>query len=47
MRTVVTEYGVAGLFGGSIRERAAALIRIAHPDFRDELAREAQRLYHV
>lgn len=47
VRTVVTEYGVAELFGRSVRERAAALIAIAHPDFRDELAREAQRLYHV
>jgi len=47
VRTVVTEYGVAELFGRSVRERAAALIAIAHPDFRDELAREAFRLYHV
>jgi acyl-CoA hydrolase len=47
VRTVVTEYGVAELFGRSVRERAAALIAIAHPDFRDELAREARRLYHV
>jgi 4-hydroxybutyrate CoA-transferase len=47
VRTVVTEYGVAELFGRSVRERAAALVGIAHPDFRDELAREARRLYHV
>ncbi len=47
VRTVVTEYGVAELFGCSVRERAHALIRIAHPDFRDELEREARRLYHV
>lgn len=47
VRTVVTEYGVAELFGRSVRERAVALIGIAHPDFRDELAREARRLYHV
>jgi acyl-CoA hydrolase len=47
VRTVVTEHGVAELFGRSVRERAAALIAIAHPDFRDELAREARRLYHV
>ncbi|HET9416858.1 MAG TPA: acetyl-CoA hydrolase/transferase C-terminal domain-containing protein, partial [Candidatus Limnocylindria bacterium] len=47
VRTVVTEYGVAELFGRSIRERAHALIGIAHPDFRDELAREARHLYHV
>lgn len=47
VRTVVTEYGVAQLFGRSIRERAAALTAIAHPDFREDLAREAHRLYHV
>lgn len=34
---VVTEYGVAYLHGKSIRERAMALIEIAHPDFRAEL----------
>ncbi len=41
---VVTEYGVAELRGRSIRERARALIAIAHPDFRDELRREARTL---
>jgi acyl-CoA hydrolase len=34
---VVTEYGVAYLHGKSIRERAEALIQIAHPKFRSEL----------
>jgi 4-hydroxybutyrate CoA-transferase len=34
---VVTEFGTANLRGKSISERAHALIRIAHPDFRDEL----------
>jgi acyl-CoA hydrolase len=38
VRTVVTEWGVAELFGKSVRERAEALIGIAHPAFRDELA---------
>jgi acyl-CoA hydrolase len=47
VRTVVTEYGVAELFGRTIRERAAALIAIAHPDARETLAEEARRLYHV
>ena len=47
VRTVVTEYGVAELFGRSVRERIAALIAIAHPDVRDDLAREARTLYHV
>ena len=41
---VVTEWGVAELRGRSIRERAAALIAIAHPDHRDRLTFEAQRL---
>jgi acetyl-CoA hydrolase len=34
---LVTEHGVASLHGRSLRERAAALIEIAHPDFRREL----------
>ncbi len=42
VRTVVTEWGVAELFGKSLRERAKALIAIAHPDFRDRLEHEAQ-----
>ena len=37
IRYIVTEYGVAYLHGKSIRERAKALIEIAHPDFRAEL----------
>lgn len=41
---VVTEYGIAYLFGKSIRERAIALIEIAHPKFRPELLAEAKRL---
>jgi acyl-CoA hydrolase len=40
---VVTEWGVAELRGRSIRERAAALIGIAHPHHRDRLRSEAQR----
>jgi len=43
VRTVVTEWGVAELFGRSLRERAAALIAIAHPDHRDQLRGEARR----
>ena len=38
---VVTEYGVAALHGRSVRARAQALVDIAHPDFREQLAREA------
>lgn len=41
---VVTEHGVAELRGRSLRERAEALIRIAHPAFRDDLHREARLL---
>jgi 4-hydroxybutyrate CoA-transferase len=40
---VVTEHGVASLFGRSLRERAQELIGIAHPDFRDELRAAARR----
>jgi 4-hydroxybutyrate CoA-transferase len=47
VRTVVTEFGVAELFGLSLRERAKALISIAHPDFRSDLEREAARLHLV
>jgi 4-hydroxybutyrate CoA-transferase len=43
VQTIVTEWGVAELFGKSTRERADALIAIAHPNFRDELAAEAER----
>ena len=34
---VVTEYGIASLFGKSLKERAKELIAIAHPDFREQL----------
>jgi 4-hydroxybutyrate CoA-transferase len=44
VRTVVTEWGVAELFGRSLRERAAALIGIAHPYHRDRLRSEARNL---
>ena len=44
---VATEYGVADLFGRTIRERARALVEIAHPKFRAELAEATERLYHV
>ena len=44
---VVTEFGIAYLFGKSVRERAIALIAIAHPDFRDGLLAEAQALHLI
>ena len=45
VRTVVTEWGVAELFGKSLRERAIELIRISHPDVRDQLTAEARALH--
>jgi 4-hydroxybutyrate CoA-transferase len=42
--TVVTEHGIARLMGKNHRQRAQELIAVAHPDFRAELKREAQRL---
>jgi len=44
---VVTEYGIAYLFGKSIRERAVALIEIAHPRWREELLIAAKKLGYV
>lgn len=44
---VVTEYGVANLRGKSLWGRANALIAIAHPDFRKELAEEAKFLQMI
>ena len=44
---VITEYGCAYLFGKSIRERALALIEIAHPEFRPWLLEEAKRLGYL
>jgi 4-hydroxybutyrate CoA-transferase len=40
---VVTEYGAVNLHAKSLRERAALLTSIAHPDFRAELAKDARR----
>jgi acetyl-CoA hydrolase len=44
---VVTEYGVAYLFGKSIQERVRALIEISHPAFRQELTEFAKNIYHI
>ncbi|MCR5481323.1 MAG: hypothetical protein K6F52_00805, partial [Clostridia bacterium] len=41
---IATEYGVVNLKGKNTRERAELLISIAHPDFRDELIRQAEAL---
>jgi acyl-CoA hydrolase len=42
--TIVTEFGVAELRGRSLKERAEALIKVAHPDFRDELREQVREL---
>lgn len=44
---VVTEYGVANLHGKTVQERAKALIKISHPDFRDELRQFAKETYYI
>jgi acyl-CoA hydrolase len=44
---VVTEWGVAELRGRTIRERTRALISIAHPDFRDDLERQARAMGYL
>ena len=44
---VVTEFGIAYLFGKSVGERTLALIEIAHPDFREGLVEEAKRLGYL
>jgi acetyl-CoA hydrolase len=47
VRYVVTEYGVADLYGKTIRQRAGQLIKIAHPDFRAELTKQAGELHYL
>lgn len=44
---VITEYGVAYLFGKGMRERAIALIQLAHPKFRQGLLEEAKRMGYL
>ena len=44
---VATEYGVASLHGKTIRQRAQALINIAHPKFREELSAAAKKLGYL
>jgi len=47
VRYVVTEYGIADLYGKTIRQRAKALINIAHPQFRQELTHQANELNYI
>ena len=42
---VVTEFGIVNLYGKNLRQRAEALASIAHPDFREEICRQAHALY--
>jgi acetyl-CoA hydrolase len=44
---VVTEYGIADLYGKTIRERVHALINIAHPEFKDQLTKAAKDLHYI
>ena len=47
VRYIVTEYGVADLYGKTIRSRAQQLINIAHPDFRADLEKQAKELHYL
>ena len=42
---IVTEYGIAHMRGASMRQRARALIEVAHPNFRDELKFEYRKIF--
>jgi len=44
---VVTEYGVASLYGKSIRQRVQQLVSVAHPDFRKDLEKQARELHYT
>lgn len=44
---VVTEHGIANLYGKTLRQRAKALIEIAHPDHREELGRKALERFKI
>ena len=46
VRYVVTEHGVADLYGKTIRQRAQALINVAHPQFREDLQKQAKELHY-
>ena len=47
MHYVVTEYGVADVYGKTIRQRVEALVSIAHPDFRADLRKQAKALQWI
>ncbi len=47
VRYVVTEHGVADLYGKTIRQRAQALIKVADPQFRESLDKQAKELHYL
>jgi 4-hydroxybutyrate CoA-transferase len=47
VRYIVTEFGVADLYGKTIHQRAQSLINVAHPQFRDELTKQAKELHFL
>ncbi len=42
VQTIITEYGIADLYGKTLRERTKLLISVAHPNFREELEKQAR-----
>ena len=47
VRFVVTEHGIADLYGKTIRQRAQALINVADPQFREDLTKQAKELHYL
>jgi acetyl-CoA hydrolase len=47
VRYIITEYGVADLYGKTIRQRAQQLINVSHPDFRADLLKKAKELHYL
>lgn len=47
VRYVVTEFGIAQLWGKTLKQRAESLAEIAHPDFRDQLREATEKRFHV
>lgn len=47
VRYIVTEYGIADLYGKTIKQRAQSLINIAAPQFRDELTNQAKEMHYL
>jgi 4-hydroxybutyrate CoA-transferase len=44
---IVTDCGIATLAGKTIRQRIKAIIEVAHPKFREELARKAREIFNL